>query len=366
MGWLEELKNNITTIEELSRHIDLSPEEEECLQRVVDKHPMSITGYYISLINGRDPEDPIRRMVVPSREEMDLTGSYDTGGEIANMKVLGLQHKYPQTALVLLTNLCPTYCRFCFRKRLVGLPNREVARRFREVVNYIRTRAEITNVLISGGDPLVLSTGMIEGFLKELSSISHLNFIRIGTRVLATFPQRVLDDPGLLGVFERFSDSGKKIYVVTHFNHPRELTQESREAVSRLLKTGVVLNNQAVLLKGVNDAPGVLASLMGGIVGMGIVPYYLFQCRPVKRVKKRFLVPLDCGYRIVEEAKKRVDGLAKKFRYVMSHRTGKVEIVGIDGGEMYFKYHQAVSPGDAGRLFKKRLKEGAGWLDDLG
>ncbi len=365
MSWQEELKRNITTVEELSRYLDIDPDERRCLEEVVARHPMNITRYYLSLVEKDDPDDPIRRMAVPSLDEMDLDGSYDTSGELDNVKVSGLQHKYLQTALVLATNRCPVYCRFCFRKRLVGLPTKEVARRFRDVVDYVKAHGEITNVLISGGDPLILPTGLLEGFLKELSAVKHLQYVRIGTRVLATFPQRILDDPFLVEVFEEFSHRGKMVYLVTHFNHPRELTREAREAVSRLLKSGVVVHNQAVLLKGVNDNSETLSSLMQGLVGVGVVPYYLFQCRPVKRVKRRFQVTLEEGYWIVEEAKRRLDGLAKRFRYVMSHRTGKVEIVGIHGNRIYFKYHQAVDPYDMGLFFSRRLRAGARWLDDL-
>ena len=365
MGWQDELRKNITTVEELSRYLDIARREKRCLEEVVARHPMNITRYYLSLVNKDDPEDPIRRMAVPSVDELDLSGFYDTSGELANVKVSGLQHKYTQTALVLATNRCPVYCRFCFRKRLVGLPTKEVARRFRDVVDYVKSHEEITNVLISGGDPLILPTKLLEGFLKELSTVSHLRYVRIGSRVLATFPQRILDDPALVEVFERFSHGGKKVYVVTHFNHSRELTQEAKEAVAKLFKAGVVVYNQAVLLKGVNDNPDTLASLMHGLVSMGVVPYYLFQCRPVRRVKKRFQVALEEGYWTVEEAKRRLDGLAKKFRYVMSHRTGKVEIVGIHDDHIYFKYHQAADPYDTGLFFRRRMREGAGWLDDL-
>ncbi len=365
MAWQEELKRNVTTVEELSTYLDMEEEEKRCLEEVVSRHPMSITRYYLSLMDREDPHDPIRRMAVPSLEELDLSGSYDTSGELENVKVWGLQHKYSQTALVLATNQCAVYCRFCFRKRLVGLPTREVTRRLGDVVGYVKAHREITNVLVSGGDPLILPTGLLEGFLKELSGVDHLRYIRIGSRIPATFPQRILDDPSLLEVLDRFVRGGKRLYVVTHFNHPRELTPEAGEAVERLMRAGVVVNNQAVLLKGVNDHPSTLAALMGGLVEKGVVPYYLFQCRPVKRVKTAFQVDLEEGYWVVEEAKRRLDGLAKRFRYVMSHRTGKVEIVGIHGNYIYFKYHQAVNPSHGGLFFRRRLRPGAAWLDDL-
>ena len=365
MLWQEELKRNVTRVKDLPAYISLEEEELVQLEEVVTRHPMSITRYYLSLMDSDDRQDPLRRMAVPSLEELDSSGSYDTSGELENVKVLGLQHKYSQTALVLATNQCPVYCRFCFRKRLVGLPSREVARRFDRVVEYVRSHPHITNVLVSGGDPLILSTPLLEGFLLDLARIDHLRYVRIGTRTPATFPTRILQDPSLVEAFRRFLDLGKRLYVVTHFNHPRELTPEARKAVNLLLEAGLVVNNQAVLLRGVNDSPHTLAQLMTGLVEAGVVPYYLFQCRPVKRVKGAFQVELEEGYWIVEEAKRYLDGLAKRFRYVMSHRTGKVEIVGIQGNYIYLKYHQAADPFNSGLFFRRRLKPGAGWLDDL-
>ena len=365
MAWQEELRRNITRLKDLPLHFSMEEGELEQLEEVVARHPMSITRYYLSLMDPADPCDPIRRMAVPSLEELDPSGSYDTSGELENVKVGGLQHKYSQTALVLATNRCPVYCRFCFRKRLVGLPSREIARRFDRVVEYVRSHTHITNVLVSGGDPLVLPTSLLEGFLMDLARVAHLGYVRIGTRTPATFPMRILQDPSLLETFRRFMASGKRLYVVTHFNHPREFTPQAREAVSLLLDAGVVVNNQAVLLKGVNDHPSTLVQLMRGLVEWGIVPYYLFQCRPVKRVKRAFQVELEEGYWIVEEAKRHLDGLAKRFRYVMSHRTGKVEIVGIHGNYIYLKYHQAADPYNSGLFFRRRLRPGAGWLDDL-
>ena len=190
-----------------------------------------------------------------------------------------------------------------------------------------------------------------------------MDFIRIGTRTPAAFPERILDKE-LLDLLKKYSEK-KKIYIVTHFAHPREITAKTKQAINRLLEAGLVISNQTVLLKGINDNPLVLSKLMNKLVRIGINPYYVFQCRPVKRVKHHFQVPLIKGYKIVEEAKKLLNGHSKRFRYVMSHKTGKIEIIGILGDEIYFKYHQAKNPKDAGRFFKKKLRKDAGWLDDL-
>jgi len=309
MAWEKELEESISTIAQLGDYIELTPELEQQLQEIVAIHPMRITQYYMSLIDKYDPNDPIRRMTVPSEEELNLLGSYDTSGERENTMMPGLQHKYAQTALILATNRCATYCRYCFRKRLVGLPTEEILQRFNDAVKYIENHEEINNVLISGGDPFVLSTGVIKEFLEKLSNIPHLDFIRFGTRVPVTFPD--------------------------------------------------------VLLKGVNDDPETLAELQNKLVSIGVNPYYVFQCRPVKRVKNNFQVPLYKGYEIVDRAKKKLNGHSKRFKYIMSHQTGKIEIVGVMAGYIYFKYHQARATEDLGKFFKQKINKTAGWLDGL-
>ncbi|MFH1257300.1 MAG: KamA family radical SAM protein [Candidatus Micrarchaeota archaeon] len=365
MRWKDELKECVCTVQELKQYVRLKKKEERQLQEVVHVHPMRITRYYLSLINKDDPNDPLRKMIVPSPDELDMAGTYDTSGEKENTISPGLQHKYRQTALILATNRCAQYCRFCFRKRLIGLPSQEILRRFGEAIDYIQEHGEINNVLVSGGDPLILPTRIIRHFLEKLSVIDHLDFIRFGSRVPVAFPQRIYGDKQLLRLLKKYSWKKRRIYVVTHFNHPREITDESIEAVDSLFRSNVVVNNQAVLMRGVNDDPAVLAELMNKLVAIGVNPYYLFQCRPVKRVKHHFQVPIYEGVRIVEEAKKQLNGHSKRFRYVMSHKSGKIEILGTMGKDVYFKYHQAKNERDSGRFFRRKLNVAGGWLDDF-
>ncbi len=358
------LEKSIFTIGQLKSYVALSPNEEKQLEQVVQAHPMRISPYYLSLINWNDPHDPIRKMVVPSLEELNLEGFYDTSGEAENTKMPGLQHKYSETALILATNRCATYCRHCFRKRLVGLPTDEIIKRFEDAAEYVEKHREINNVLISGGDPLVLSNEVTERFLEILTKIDHLSFIRFGSRTPVALPSR-LSDPELLALFKKYSQMDKRLYVVTQFNHPREITPQSVTAVSNLINAGVLLSNQTVLLRGVNDNPETLATLMNRLVSIGVTPYYVFQCRPVKRVKRYFQVPICEGVRIVEKAKANCNGHSKRFKYAMSHITGKVEILGIINGEIYFKYHEAKDRENLGMMFKRRVDEKAGWLDDF-
>ena len=365
MEWINELKNNITNIDQLMEYCNLSPLDQQKLKKVIDWHPMSITRYYFSLIDWSNPNDPIKKMVVPSAKELNLCGNYDTSGELENIKLSGLQHKYSQTALLLATNKCTTYCRYCFRKRLLNLPTNEIMRKSSKIMEYIKKHEEINNVLISGGDPFILSTALIEKILEEIVMIPHIDFIRFGTHVPVTFPIRILEDIELIKLFERFLNRNKNIYVVTQFNHPREITSLSKKAISLLIKSGIIINNQTVLLKGVNDNPDLLAELQNKLVSIGVNPYYIFQCRPVKRVKEHFQVPLYRGYNIVEEAKKKLNGHSKRFRYVMSHKTGKIEIIGIMDDDLYLKYHQAKNSDKIGEFFKVKLNKKGRWLDEF-
>jgi KamA family protein len=366
MRWEKELKENISTIEQLEEYFPLTRYEKQQLRRVIRAHPMNISRYYFSLIDKNNPCDPIKKMVVPSIEELVLEGCYDTSGELDNTMMPGLQHKYPQTVLILATNMCSTYCRYCFRKRLVGLPNKEILSRLMNAIAYIKEHKEVTNVLISGGDPFILPTETTEKFLYHLSRIPHVRFVRFGSRIPVTFPDRLLEEnDGLLDILKQYSSQDKRIYVVTQFNHPNEITEQSTAAIDRLISANVIVSNQAVLLAGVNDDPYVLAKLHDELSCIGVNPYYVFQCRPVKRVKHHFQLPLYKGYDIVEKAKGMLNGHAKRFKYVMSHKTGKIEIVGIMNNEIYFKYHQAKNLNDIGKFFKRELNKTAGWLDEL-
>ncbi len=359
------LKENIVNLNDLKKHMKISKSDEKKLEEIIKIHPMSMTKYYLSLIDWNNKNDPIKKMMIPAIDELNTIGSYDTSGEATNTKMDGLQHKYQQTALILSTNRCAAYCRFCFRKRLVGLPNTEILNRFDDAVKYISKNKQITNVLVSGGDSLMLPTDILEIFLKKLTKIKHLKFIRFGSRIPVAFPKRIYDDPKLLALFKKYSTKTKRLYVVTHFNHPNEITKDSIKAIDCLINSNIIISNQTVLMKGVNDNPKVLAELMDQLTSIGVLPYYVFQCRPVSRVKHHFQMPLYKGYKVVEDAKKLLNGHAKRFKYAMSHKTGKIEILGMDKQYMYFKYQQAKDPKDLSRFFKKKINKKAGWLDDF-
>lgn len=361
--WEEELRHNITTVEELEKYISLTEQEKADIRELSRRFPMAITRHYMKLIDVNNPADPLRKLVIPSGVEFVQEGLLDTSGEAQNTKVNGLQHKYAPTALMLSTNACASYCRFCFRKRMVGLTDNEIARRMDEVAEYIRENSIIDNVLISGGDSLMNSNELIKRMLDIFMDIDSIRYIRFGTRMLSVLPQRLMDEE-FLRLMEDYNRR-KQIYIITHFDHPREISPEALEAVEKLKKVGVAFKNQTVLLRGVNDNPTVMAELMNRLTTCGISSYYIFQCRPVLGVKKQFQVPFIEGNRIINETRKLLSGPAKQFRYALSHVTGKIEIIGmVDQKYMLFKYHQAKHVSDNSRILTVDVSDGKAWLDE--
>ncbi len=368
--WQEELRKNITTVDELESHLPLSACEKQNLEEVAGRHPMNIPRYYLELINPDDPDDPIRKLAVPSTDELILTGDMgettgDPYGDDKHDKGNGILHKYPYTALVVATEYCSMYCRHCFRKRMVGLPNDQTVKSFQQAAKYIARHTEIKNVVMSGGDPMLLPTDALRSMLDSLRHIDHLNYVRIGSRAPVVFPMRFFDEDliDLLADFNR----DKPLYVPTHFNHPNEITPTARAAVERLRSAGVTVNNQAVLLRGVNDSVDTLTELMDGLLQIGVNPYYLYQCMPVERVRHHFQVPLKEGVDLVDAARRRMDGYAKRFKFIIGHDIGKLEICGRANDKLILKQLHA-RPGhqeESSRILIRQLTDNGGWLDDL-
>ena len=370
LDWRRELRNNITTVDALKTYLPLTAEEEADLRRVTDIHPMNIPRYYLSLVNPDDPGDPIRRLCVPDAAELVVAGAMgattaDPYGDDKHDKGNGLLHKYSYTALVVTSEYCAMYCRHCFRKRMVGLSSELTVKNFQNAAAYIADHPEITNAILSGGDPFMLSTQVLEKMLAALVDIPHLNHVRIGSRVPVSYPLRLFDDD-LMALLEDFT-SRKTLFVPTHFNHAREITPEAREAVRRLRRCGITVNNQAVLLRGVNDTVEALVDLMNGLLRIGVNPYYLYQCMPVARVRHHFQVPLKEGIAVVDRARRYFDGYAKRFKYIIGHDIGKLEICGRIGDKVILKQLHARSgnEGEVSRLLVRELTETGGWLDDL-
>lgn len=370
LAWNTELANNINSLDKLRHYFSLSEEEERSMLEVLDNHPMNIPRYYLSLINPYNPQDPIRKLAIPSVDELVVAGQMgettgDPYGDDKHNKGNGILHKYPYSALIVATEYCSMYCRHCFRKRLVGLPNDKTVENFQNAAKYIAEHKEITNVIISGGDPMMLPTKVIAKMLEALKDIDHVNYVRIGTRTPVVYPLRYFDDE-LIGLLRDFNRH-KTLYIPTHFNHANEITDLSEEAVSRIRSAGITVNNQTVFLKGVNDTVENLEDLMNGLVRIGVNPYYLYQCMPVSRVRHHFQVPLKRGVDIVSEAKRGLDGYAKRFKFIMGHDIGKIEICGRKDDILVMSqiHSRPDHPEEASRIIMGHLTEKAGWFEDL-
>ncbi len=353
-------------LNKLSQIPQLSKEELENLAPVEEKFRFRTNEYYLSLIDWDDPNDPIRKIVIPSPDELESWGDIDASKEYQYTKLRGMQHKYPDTALLLAVNVCGTFCRFCFRKRLFFKGSMEtLAPDISDDIDYIREHSEITNVLVTGGDPLILATHKLEHIVSELRKIEHVKIIRIGSKMPATNPYRILDDPTLPEMIRKYSLPDKKIYIITHFNHPRELTPVAIEALDMLRNAGAILSNQTPLMRGVNDDPDVLADLLKKLSFVGNAPYYVFQVRPTVG-NKPFAMPIVETYEVFQKAIAQVSGLAKRTRLIMSHFTGKLEILAIADDSIILRYHRAADRSDEGRIMLFEAKPDAYWLDDLG
>ena len=351
-------------INKLDQVKGLSGEVRRSLQPIADRYKFRANDYYLGLINWDDPNDPIRRIIVPQLAEMEPFGDLDASNEQGNYVAPGTQHKYTSTAVLLCTEVCGAYCRFCFRKRLFLDDNEEAVTDVSEGIEYIRNHKEITNVLLTGGDPLLLSTRRLENIIRQIRQIDHIKIIRIGTKMPSFNPFRIIDDPELLNMLARYSKPTRRIYLMAHFNVVQELTRPAIEAMTLVKKAGVEAVNQTPLVGGVNDNPERLAALMRKLSFIGVPPYYVFQCRPTEG-NKPFAVPLVRGYRVFREAKRQVSGLAKRARMVMSHESGKVETVGLTDTRIYMRYHRARHAADDERFLIYRRDDQAYWLDDL-
>ncbi len=353
----------LTSIHELDNLVGLEPKERQDMETVCETFPFRANDYYLSLINWKDRQDPLRRIVVPDPRELKGGGCMDPSCEKDYTKLPGVQHKYAQTGLLLLSDVCGGVCRFCFRKRLFVNKEQETIRDIAAGLDYIRSRPGITDVLLTGGDPFMLETNRLETILRELRTIEHVNIIRIGSKMPAYNPYRFLNDPGLTDVLSRYSTPEKRIYVMAHYNHPNEMTDVSMQAIGQLQRSGVIVVNQTPVLNEVNNDAEVLTRLFRKLSFAGISPYYVFQCRP-SLGNRFFQIPVERSYDIIQQAWQACSGLAKRARFIMSHATGKIEIVGRTAHHVYMRYHQAADHADIGKMLVFRSNLMARWLED--
>jgi KamA family protein len=353
-------------INDINKISELSDEKKEKLKKVTNEYMFRANSYYLGLINWDDPKDPIKRIIIPSEDELDNWGDLDASSESKYTVAKGLEHKYTDTALFLVSKVCGSICRFCFRKRLFKkYYSSEILTRkdYEPAFDYIRKHDEITNVLLTGGDSLIIATDMLEWILSELRKIEHVKIIRLGSKMVVFNPFRIINDEKLLQIINKYSTTEKKIYVMAHINSHKEITPESSKAIEMLKEAGAELCNQTPLIAGVNDSVDTLVKLFQKLSFMGVPPYYVFQCRPTKG-NYTFSVPIEKGYKLFSEAISKVSGLAKRARFVMSHATGKIEIVGLNEENIFMRYHRAANPEDYKKFLIFDRNPEARWLDD--
>lgn len=274
-SWSWQIRNRLLNVDQLRQHLTLTDEEELGCQHAKQKLSLAITPYYFNLIDRNDPDCPIRKQVIPRGAETWTSPEelLDPVGEEKTMPVKGLVHRYPDRVLFLVTSHCAAYCRYCTRSRLVSNAQEyDFHPNFEEALKYIEDHPEVRDVLMSGGDPLLLPDKKIDYLLTRLRAIKHVEFIRLGSRIPVFMPQRIT--PELCAIFKKQGP----IWMSIHTNHPKECTEELNNACDRLTCSRVILGNQSVLLKGVNDNSQILTSLSHRLLQMGVRPYYLYQC----------------------------------------------------------------------------------------
>jgi len=271
------------------------------IDEVTRVFPMRVNPYYLSLIE--EENDPIWKQCIPDPLELEDFGLEDPLNEEGDSPVPGLVHRYPDRVLLLVSNQCAMYCRFCTRKRRVGNPLKQITMdQIMKGIEYIRNTPQIRDVILSGGDPFMLSDTFLEAILKELKTINHVEIVRIGTRVPCTLPQRVT--PELCAMLQKYHP----LYINTHFNHPREITPESAKACAMLADAGIPLGSQTVLLKGVNDDPEVMRELMQKLISIRVRPYYIYQC-DIARGNEHFRTQVAKGVEIIDNIRGHTSGL---------------------------------------------------------
>lgn len=294
--WHWQVKNRISTTQELEKHIELSDSEKEAVDKCLEKLRMAITPYYFSLIDPDNPNDVIRKQSVPTIKELEKGEDdiEDPLHEDGDSPVPGLTHRYPDRVLLLVTEVCSMYCRYCTRRRFAGHSDCSVSMTaIDKAIDYIEGATEVRDVLISGGDPLLLSDDKLERILSRLSKIEHVEVIRIGTRTPVVMPQRITDD--LCNMLKKYHP----LWINTHFSHPNEVTKESKEACRKLADVGIPLGNQSVLLAGINDKITIMKDLVHQLVKMRVRPYYIYQCDLSQGIG-HFRTPVAIGMEIIE------------------------------------------------------------------
>jgi lysine 2,3-aminomutase len=368
-NWRWQLSHRINTVEEFEKVLPLTPSERKALS-APNLFRVDITPYFISLINPDDPDDPIRKQVVPTASEMvPFTAMMeDSLAEDRHSPVPGLVHRYPDRVLMLVTTQCASYCRYCTRSRIVGDPSATFSRsEFEMQIDYLKRTPQVRDVLLSGGDPLVLAPKLLEELISRLREIPHIEIVRIGSRVPVFLPMRVTDE--LTDMLQKYHP----IWMNIHVNHSNEISAELAEACDRLTRAGIPLGNQSVLLAGVNDNVHIQRKLVQDLVRIRVRPYYLYQCDLVEGAG-HFRTPVAKGIEIMEGLRGHTSGFAVPMymidapggggkipvmpQYLISMSDHKVVLRNFEGYITSYEEPVDYSPGDAAKYQVKRPEPG--------
>ncbi len=341
--WKWQTSNRIKTAKDLKKYINLTKDEEETILNILGHLRMAITPYYLTLIDPSNPDCPIRQQAIPFGSELIVGKNdlYDPLAEDHDSPVPGLTHRYPDRVLFLITDMCSVYCRHCTRRRFAGTKDAELKlEQINKAIEYIREHEEVNDVLLSGGDAFMVSDERIEYILKKLREIDHVQVIRFGTRTPVVMPQRVTEK--LVNMLKKYHP----IWVNTHFNHPNELTPESKKAIDLLADAGIPVGNQSVLLSGVNDCVHIMRKLVKGLIAIRVRPYYLYQCDLSVGIE-HFRTSISKGIEIIEGLRGHISGFAVPTfvidapggggkipvmpNYVISHAPGKIVLRNFEG-----------------------------------
>lgn len=304
--WKWQVKHRIETFDELRKYIKLTEAEEEGVKKSLETLRMAITPYYLSIIDLNNPDCPIRKQAIPSVMELHMSKAdlLDPLHEDEDAPVPGLTHRYPDRVLFLITDMCAMYCRHCTRRRFAGQTDSESpSERIQKGIDYIARTPEVRDVLLSGGDALLISDKLLENIIQKLRQIPHVEIIRIGTRVPVVMPQRITDD--LVSMLKKYHP----IWINTHFNHPDEMTPEAVESCRKMADAGIPLGNQSVLLRGVNDNTDIMKKLVHKLVFNRVRPYYIYQC-DLSMGLEHFRTPVSKGIEIIENLRGHTSGYA--------------------------------------------------------
>jgi len=302
--WRWQVENRIDSVEKLKKVINVTEEEEEIINKVLEKFRMGITPYYAAHMDKDDPRDPIRMQAVPTFAETHVRAADmdDPLHEDEDSPAPGLTHRYPDRVLFLITDQCSMYCRHCTRRRFAGQSDDEVGmENINKCIDYIRNTPQVRDVLLSGGDCLLVSDQKLEYIISKLREIPHVEIVRLGSRTPVVLPQRITDD--LVNMLKKYHP----IWLNTHFNHPKEYTPEDMEALRKLAHAGIPLGNQSVLLRGVNDCPHIMRDLVHKLVMNRVRPYYIYQCDLSLGIE-HFRTPVAKGIEIMESLRGHTSG----------------------------------------------------------